>query len=314
MMRESKFVQAHSMINPLTMITVGQGAEHRTNLGELENYREIFAQAESDPNYKIITHDAVKVERIGYNSGIYDISGDITQLLKEIMMGLQVPSVIMDGSDITYSNGGVALDVLKQRYMQFRNMLAKWLTNKIFAPISKMNDFYEYVDGEKQLILPDVSWNHMSLFETTDYVNTLVQLTNTDQKKVSNHTLYRSLGLDYDEERLNMKKEDVMEAIRVKEIASLARIPLNELRTLTEDDDAEIPEITENANAADSPYQDAAGQLPGADGGMGGGGGGLLPPLPGLGASPSAAGAPTPETMGSPVPPGSPLGASPPPK
>src|ERR1700722_388948 len=48
MLRESKYVQAHSMINPLTLITVGQGPEHRTNLGELESYREIFAQAESD--------------------------------------------------------------------------------------------------------------------------------------------------------------------------------------------------------------------------------------------------------------------------
>ena len=318
MMRESKFVQAHSMINPLTLISVGQGAEHRTNLGELEAYREIFAQAESDPNYKIITHDAVKVERVGYNQGIYDISGDITQLMKEIYVGLMAPQAVIEGTgDITYASSGVALDVLKQRYLQFRNMLSSWLTNKIFAPISKMNDFYDHEDGQRVLVVPEIEWNHMSLFETSDYVNTLVQLTNTDQKKVSNHTLYRSLGLDYDDERLKMRKEDIMEAVRVKELASLARIPLNELRTLTEDEDAEIPEITEDANAVNSPYSDASQAAPGAEGGMGGmpGGGGappMLPALPGLGsAPPSAIGAPTPE-MGAPPPGGAGLGGPPP--
>jgi hypothetical protein len=318
MMRESKFVQAHSMINPLTLISVGQGAEHRTNLGELEAYREIFAQAESDPNYKIITHDAVKVERVGYNQGIYDISGDITQLMKEIYVGLMAPQAVIEGTgDITYASSGVALDVLKQRYLQFRNMLSSWLTNKIFAPISKMNDFYDHEDGQRVLVVPEIEWNHMSLFETADYVNTLVQLTNTDQKKVSNHTLYRSLGLDYDDERLKMRKEDIMEAVRVKELASLARIPLNELRTLTEDEDAEIPEITEDANQVNSPYSDATQGPPGAEGGMGGmpgggGGGAMLPALPGLGsAPPSAVGAPTPEMGGAP-PGGAGLGGAPP--
>lgn len=298
MLRESKYVQAHSMINPMTLVKVGAQADHRTSIAELEAYREIFAQAESDPNYKIFTHDAVTVERIGYNQGIYDISGDITQLLKEIFIGLMVPEVIMSGgSDISYANGGVSLDVLKQRYMQFRNMLAGWLITKIFAPISKMNDFYDYEDGEKRLIVPEIDWNHMSLFETNDYVNVLVQLTNGETKKVSNHTLYRSLGLDYDDERLKMRKEDLAEAIRKKEVSSLDRIPLNELRAMTADD--EIPQITENANAVDSPYSDAGQTAPGGGGDMGGGLGGgmgggssLLPPLPGASSPPPSSGPP----------------------
>ena len=76
---------------------------------------------------------------MGYGQGIFDISGDITQLVKEIYVGLQVPPVMMDGgADTTYANGGVALDVLRQRYMQFRNMMGQWLKRKIFAPISKI--------------------------------------------------------------------------------------------------------------------------------------------------------------------------------
>jgi hypothetical protein len=246
--------------------------------------------AQYDKDFKIFTHEGVTVERVGAGGGIYDISGDITQLIKEIYTGLQVPSVLMDGgSDTTYANGGVALDILRQRYMQFRNMMSSWLRRKIFAPISKIQGFYEYKNGEKQLIVPDIDWNHMSLFDTADYVNTLVSLTQGEgeQKRVSFHTLYRSLGLDAESENRNMRKESIQAAISKKEKAALDTLSLNELRAL--DDDDEIPEPKEPAEGA------PAGGVPGEPGGgmppldLGGGGppglggpppGGELPPAP----------------------------------
>ena len=273
-LRESKFVQSQSMITPLTIFKIGS-ADFKPTPEDIERWKEIVEQSMYDKNFTIVTHEAVAVERVGYNSGIIDVNPDITQLLKEIYMGLMVPSVLMDGGgDITYQNGGISLDVLRQRYMQFRNMLSSWLRKKIFAPISKLNEFYEYEDGEKKLIIPEVEWNHMSLFDTSDYINILVQLSG-DQKKVSQHTLYKSLGLEYEEERRKTKKEDIADTIRKKELMTLERMPLNELRSLTEED--EIREITEAPNATDSPYSDA-GTLPGAPGssdmGM------SLPPMP----------------------------------
>jgi hypothetical protein len=280
-LREAKFAQAQNMINPLTLIKIGS-ADYKPQPADLEIWRNAFAEAQYDQDFKIFTHEAVTVERVGYNSGIIDISGDITQLLKEIFMGLMVPQVLMDGGgDITYSNGGVSLDVLRQRYMSFRNMMGNWLKTKIFAPISKLNEFYEYEDGEKKLITPTVEWSHMSIFDSMDYVQQLVALSTGDQKRVSQQTLYRSLGLEYDEERRKMKKEDIQEAVRKKELASLEAMPLNELRSL--DEESDIQEIVQSALPGQSPYADAAGQPP--PGGEAGSGSGL-PPLPGLG-SPS---------------------------
>jgi hypothetical protein len=186
--------------------------------------------------------------------------------------------------------------------MQFRNMLSSWLRKKIFAPISKLNEFYEYEDGEKKLIIPEIDWNHMSLFDTADYVNVLVQLSG-EQKKVSQQTLYRSLGLEFDEERRKIKKEDISDAIRKKELMSLDRMPLNELRTLSDED--EIPEIVESILPGQSPYDGQAGgappgmdqsglpPLPGAPGGMSGGGMGSGLPLPPPSPSSSSPGAPS---------------------
>lgn len=275
-LRESKFAQAQNMINPLTIIKIGS-QEFKPTMSDLEAYRAVWEEAQYDKDFKIFTHDGVSVERVGWAQGIYDISGDITQLLKEIFMGLMIPQVIIEGGgDITYANGGISLDVLRQRYMQFRNMMSTWLRKKIFAPISKLNEFYEYEDGEKKLIVPEIDWNHMSLFDTSDFVNVLVQLSG-DQKKVSQQTLYRSLGLEYDEERRKIKKEDISDAIRKKELGSLDALSLNELRAINVDDD--IPEITQPPlPGVNSPYSNQT-QIPGQEQ-MGGAGG--LPSLPGL--------------------------------
>ena len=277
----SKFAQADGMINPLTLVKVGS-ADYKPTPADLESWREIFESAQYDKDFKIFTHEAVTVEKIGSGAGIYDTSGDITQLIKEIFIGLMVPSVLMDGgADTSYANGGVALDVLRQRYMQFRNMLSTWLKRKIFAPISKINEFYDIKDKQKVLIIPEIDWNHMSLFDAGDYITNLVQLSSDPKnKRVSVQTLYRSLGLEFEEEVRKIRKEDIQDEIRLKEQASLKKLPLNQLRTLGDDD--EIPEAVDTPVPGENPNEEAA---PGGDAGglPGAGGGGMdlsTPPPP----------------------------------
>lgn len=298
-LRESKFAQAANMINPLTLVKIGGGGDNFKALPEdLEKYRQLFEQANFDKDFKIFTTDAVTVEKIGSGSGIYDISGDITQLLKELYIGLMVPQVIMDGGgDVTYANGGISLDVLRQRYMRFRNMLSSWLRRKIFAPISKINGFYERKDKQKVLIVPEIEWNHMSLFDMGDYIQNLSQLLSQEPRKVSLHTLYRSLGLEYDDEMRNIRRENIQSIIQAKEMEALQRMGLNDLRSIGEDD--EVQEITENPLPGEQTY-DASSGMPGGIGGgippmggLGDMGGGLPPPPGGLGGPSGGLGGPT---------------------
>lgn len=121
-------------------------------------------------------------------------------------------------------------------------MMSQWLKTKVFAPISKIQGFYDYSGGEKQLIVPEIDWNHMSLFDAGDYINTLVTLTQgtADQKRASLHTLYRSMGLEFEDETRKIRKEAIQNAIAKKEAAALEALDLNSLRAL--DDEDEIPE------------------------------------------------------------------------
>lgn len=294
-LRESKYAQADNMINPLTLVKIGS-ADFKPTFADLEAWRSIFEEAQYDKDFKIFTHEGVAVERVGYGQGIFDIGNDITQIIKEIYVGLQVPSTLMDGgADTTYANAGVALDVLRQRYMQFRNMLAQWLKRKIFAPISKIQGFYDYSGGEKQLIVPEVDWNHMSLFDAGDYINSLVTLSQGegDQKRVSLHTLYRSLGLEFEDETRKMRKESIQAAINKKEKIALDAMDLNSLRSLDEED--EIPEPaagTAAPGAGAVPGEAPPGGLPGLDLGSPPGGPPPLPPSGGPPPAPPAGGPP----------------------
>jgi hypothetical protein len=319
---ENKFVQADTMINPLTIVSIGgegPDALHPTH-ADLEAWRAVFEAGQNNKDFKIFTHAGIKIDRVGYNQGLVDIANDITLCIKMIYVGLQVPSVLMDGGqDTTYANGGVALDVLRQRYLQFRNMMSLWLRRKIFAPISELQGFYENKDGKKRLIVPDVEWNHMSLFDAGDYITTLVNLTTPSTgegappPRVSNHTLYRSLGLEFEDEQRKLRKEAVANAIAVKEQAELAKMKLDELRSLDPDED--IPESAEGdvplpgevpGGGAPSGMPGLPGETPPpAPGGLGG--------LPGLGAPPEGgANAAPPPPAGAPPGPEAPAPTAPP--
>lgn len=283
-LRESKYAQADNMINPLTLVKIGSegGDGLKPTFADLEAWRQVFEEAQYDKDFKIFTHPGVSVERVGYGSGLVDISNDIGQLIKEIYVGLQVPSVLMDGgSDTTYANGGVALDVLRQRYMQFRNMLSQWLRRKVFAPISKIQGFYDIKDGKKMLIVPDVDWNHMNLFDAGDYIQNLVNLSQPGNEgalpRTSTQTLYRSLGLEWEDEQKKIRKEAIQAAIFKKESEALQVMTLNELRSL--DDDHEIQEKQKvSSEESVGPGEPDAG-LPGL-GSQGGLGGDMPPPPP----------------------------------
>jgi hypothetical protein len=265
-----KFAQADSLINPITLVKIGN-ENYKPTPADIEEYRQAFAEAQYDHDFKLFTHEALTVERVGAAGAIFDTANDITQCIKEIYIGLMVPSVLMDGgADTTYSNGSVALDVLRGRYMQFRNMLSNWLKRKIFAPISKVNDFYEVIDGKKVLIVPDVDWNHMSLFDSMDYVSQMVTLSTGEKKKASLHTLYKSMGLEWEDEQRKIAEEAIDEAILAKQMEALSKMGLNELKAVDKPED--IKEVLESPlpgeNASETP----------SEGGSGGG----MPPLPGV--------------------------------
>lgn len=296
-LRESKFAQADNLVNPITLIKVGGSAEgeYHPTPEALENYRQIFEAAQYDKDFKIITHAGVDVQRVGASGAIIDISSDMNFIVDNVLDGLMVPKAVLRQEGASFNTASVGLEVLKQRYDSFRNMVAQWLTRKVFAPISEIQEFYEYKDGEKKLIVPEIDWNTMILYDMDNYINILSQM--AQNSAISRETLFRSLGLNMEEERRKLRQQTVQDIINQKEVQELQKMSLGALRSLGPDD--EIIEQTEaplpgtpGSEESGIPGTGPGGGGPGGGGGFGGGplgggggplGGGGLPPLPGPG-------------------------------
>jgi hypothetical protein len=269
--REAKFAQADGMINPLTLVKLG-GEEYKPTQADLEAFRQVLEEAQYDKDFKIVTHNGVEITRVGFSGSTLEVQTDLEFIMNNLYNGLMAPKSLFDQEGATYASSSVGLEVLRQRYDIFRNMMKKWLERKIFAPICELQDFFEYVDGEKRLQVPVIDFNHMNLYDLSDYINAIN--TYVGNKQISIQTLCRSLGLSYEEEQKRLREESIQEAIVNKEKAILGNMRLSELLSL--DPEKAIPEPPEEVTPA-----------AGGEGGGGGEMGGAPPSLPGLTAPPT---------------------------
>lgn len=285
-LRESKYAQADSLINPITLIKLGgaNDGDYRASEADIQEWRNTIEAAQYDKDYKIITHAGVSIERSGAAGQVIDIANDLAFTVDNILYGLITPKAVLTQEGATFSNASIGLEVLKQRYENFRTMMASWLVRKIFAPVSEIQNFYEYIDGKKRLIVPSIDWNQMILFDMDNYIGSLKEL--SKEGKVSKETLFRSLGLSVEEERRKIRHEAIQDAILVKELEIIKSMSIPALKSLGVDD--VIVEPTEAP-------------LPGTRGSEESGIPGAVPPelpgMPELAPTPElAAPAPSPET------------------
>lgn len=197
--REAQYVIADAHVTPLKIFKLGND-KYRPTPSELEAFRDTLEEATYDPNFSIVFHDALAVEYVGSNGVILDLSGEYDRLERMFFTGLFTSQTIAAGDGPTYSGTEVALDVLQQRYISFRQKIRHWVERKIFRPIAEINDFYEYdpETGDKKLIVPEVSWHKINLKTSKDYIDTLNGL--AESKKCSYTRVFEMLDLDFEEE------------------------------------------------------------------------------------------------------------------
>lgn len=255
--RESKFAQADGMINPITLVKLG-GEEYKPTQNDIEAFRQVLEEAQYDKDFKIVTHNNVDIARVGFSGATLDVASDLEFIMNNLYNGLMAPKALFDQEGASYASSSVGLEVLRQRYDIFRNMIKKWLERKIFAPMCELQDFFEYIDGEKRLQVPSIDFNHMNLYDLNDYVQTLG--TYVGNKQISVQTLCRSLGLSYEEEQKRLREEAIQEAITNKEKSILGNMRLSELLSL--DPEKAIPEPPEEVAPAESASNEST-ALPG---------------------------------------------------
>jgi hypothetical protein len=253
-LREAQFTIANNHVTPLKIVKVGMAdGSYRPGEDELLAVRGMLEQATYDTNFTIVTHMGFEVSYVGATGQILPLDAEFEHIEDRILTGLFTSKAFTHGEGPTYANASVALEVLQQRYVSFRNMIERWLERKIFAPISRIQDFTKYRNGVKELIIPKVNWQRINLKNNREYQGALEGLVRDN--KVSLHSLMESLDLNYDNEigKIKSELEDM------KEIAYKLQTPYMG---------------KENINVSSPGIDEMGGKPAGEAPEMGGGGGG----------------------------------------
>lgn len=279
--REMKYAQADNMINPITLVKLGdpQGT-WKPNDADITNFRQAWLESQYDPDAKLITHGAVTVEKVSNAGQTLDMTSDMELVMKNIYTGMMVPEAIINGEGPNYSTAAIGLEVLRNRYERFRVLMTRWIAKKLFEPIAKIQDFYEYKDGEKKLIVPDIMWNKINLKDIDSYIGSVKEMMSEEpgKGKISDRTVFTFLDIDYETEQQQLKEEAIDNIARAKELERLSKMSLEELKTI--DSTKPIKDLHPGEEAT------IEGDGDGGLGGLGGLGGdeeGGLGGLPGLG-------------------------------
>lgn len=235
--REAKIVQADNFINPLTLVKLGNENWKPTD-DDIRQWQEQVLDSVGDQSYTVVTHGLVDIQKITNAGQTLDMNSDLEMCIKNIMIGLMVPSSLFDQDYGSYANASVGLEVLRDRYRNFQLQLKKWIEKKILEPIAKIQDFWTLENGEQKLIVPKVEFGKINLKETDTYLNQvsshLADPSTPGSGKISLQTWYELLDTDYQTEKARLRQEARDQIILTKEIEAMKNMDIVQLKTISE--------------------------------------------------------------------------------
>lgn len=299
-LREMQYAIADNYVLPLKIFKIGDPTgDFRPEDSDIEDFQSMLEEAMYDPNFVMVTHGAVSTEMVGWGQSVYGVDGDLQIIYRNLMMGLMVPEPMITQGEIgNKGNTSMGGEILRNRYIVYRNMIQRWLEKKIIEPICRIHEFYKVEDGKKKLIVPEIVWNKIILKDVDSYISTLSQL--MPAGIVSPDTVMDVLDLDVHEEMKKTRESQVRNVITQKELQQLAVMAPSQLVSIDPQKSifeqlstlpGEIP--VGAAPPPGAPGADPmAGGMGGDMGGLGGmppGGGGVPPggmgeaaPMPGM--------------------------------
>lgn len=216
-LREAQNSIANRHITPLRIFKVGAPGEPMPSQEDLDSLRDTLMMADDDPNFMLVYHYALQADYVGSSGKILPLNQEFDFIQKELMNGMGINQAMLNGEGPTYANAQVGYDTLARRYMAYRLRLESWIKRKVYKPIAEIQGFYKPEPSElahgyrvanrkdRQLIIPDISWQQQDLTSNQSLLNFLQQL----QAKglVSMTTILPMLNLDPETEKRNLEAE-----------------------------------------------------------------------------------------------------------
>lgn len=164
---------------------------------DVDDLRDQIDQALVDPDFTIITNFEVHWDEVGARDRLLDLSTEYDITNKLLFIGLRITESMLTGES-TYSGERIHLDVMNTMYLLYRETLADFVEQYLFAPVAEKKGFWEEDEyGNKNLLFPQLQFTRLALRDNTEMQDFMFNLY---QKG--------SMPIDYIYELLNIDSED----------------------------------------------------------------------------------------------------------
>ena len=222
---DSQIAIADNFIFPLRIIKIGN-EDFTPSAAQLDAFQELLAQKQFDPNFYMLTHNAVQYESHNLASDLMSASNEWERIDKIKMIALGTSQNFMTGES-TYASAHVGYQTVLARYKAMRSYLVSKCLNPFFRTIAIRNEFFKRplkeINGQyrvsvkreeqerpENLILPELGWEKQLIIrEDESFLNFMAGL--MGKQNISNTTFFSALGLSYQQELIRSKRDKELE-------------------------------------------------------------------------------------------------------
>lgn len=173
-------------------------------------------QALIDPDFTIVANFEVHWDEIGSRDRLLDLSTEYEITNKLLFIGLRITEPMLTGES-TFSGERIHLDVMNTMYLLYRETLAAFVEDWLFAPVAEKKGYWEIDEfGNKKLLYPRLQFTRLALRDNTELQDFMFNLYTKG-----------SMPIDYIYELLNIDSEDA-HTLLLKDLFSVKDASFNE--------------------------------------------------------------------------------------
>jgi hypothetical protein len=172
---------------------------------DVDNLRDQVDQALIDPDYSIVTNFEVHWDEIGARDRLLDLSTEYEMGNKLLYIGLRITESMLTGES-SYSGERIHLDVMNTMYLLYRETIAEFVEQQLFAPVAEKKGFVEVDEyGNKVLLYPKLQFTRLALRDNTELQDFMFNLYQKGSMPIE--YIYELLNIDVDDAHAQLNKD-----------------------------------------------------------------------------------------------------------
>jgi len=172
---------------------------------DVENVRAQIDQALIDPDFSIVVNYELHWDEIGARDRLLDLGNEYDVTNKLLFIGLRITESMLTGES-TYAGERIHLDVMNTMYLLYRETVATFVEEMLFAPVAEKKGFWEEDEfGNKVLLYPKLQFTRLALRDNTELQDFMYNLYQKGSMPIS--YIYELLNIDPDDAHDELRKD-----------------------------------------------------------------------------------------------------------